>query len=105
MKILGISAFYHDSAASIIIDGEVICAAQEERFTRVKHDKSFPKNAIKFCLDFAEINIEDIDKVTFYEDPQLKFKRLLDTYFRFVPKTIPLFLRTFIPWFFKKDFC
>ena len=104
MKILGISAFYHDSAASIIIDGEVICAAQEERFTRVKHDKSFPKNAIKFCLDYSKVNIEDIDKVTFYEDPQLKFMRLVDTYFRFAPRTISLFFRTFIPWFFKKRF-
>ena len=62
------------------------------------------KNAIKFCLDFAEINIEDIDKVTFYEDPQLKFKRLLDTYFRFVPKTIPLFLELSFHGL-KKDFC
>ena len=75
MKILGISAFYHDSAAAIIIDGKIIAAAQEERFSRIKHDLTFPYQAIKFCLQFANIKIQDINFVIFYEKPFLKFER------------------------------
>ena len=89
---------------AIIVNGEIICAAQEERFTRVKHDKSFPKNAIQYCLQSSGIKIEELDKITFYEDPGIKFQRLLYTYLRFFPKTIPLFIRTFIPWLFNKRF-
>jgi carbamoyltransferase len=86
MLILGISAFYHDSAACIVHDGEIIAAAQEERFTRIKHDESFPVNAVKFCLDFAGISPGELDYVVFYEKPFLKFERLLETYYAFAPK-------------------
>jgi len=83
MKILGISAYYHDSAACLIDNGRILSAAQEERFTRKKHDQSFPKNAIKFCLDDAEINIDKIDFICFYEKPFQKFDRILETYFSY----------------------
>jgi len=86
MIILGISAFYHDSAAAIIADGKIIAAAQEERFSRVKHDLTFPFKAIKYCLEFAKIQIQDLDFVIFYEKPFLKFERLLETYIGFSPK-------------------
>ena len=86
MIILGISAFYHDSAAAIIADGKIIAAAQEERFSRVKHDSTFPFKAIKYCLEFTKIQIQDVDFVIFYEKPFLKFERLLETYIGFSPK-------------------
>ncbi len=86
MKILGISAFYHDSAASIVINGKIIAAAQEERFSRIKHDASFPFEAIKFCLEFAKIKLKDLNYIVFYEKPFLKFERLLETYLGFAPK-------------------
>ena len=79
MHILGISAFYHDSAACLISDGEIVAAAQEERFTRKKHDYAFPQHALDFCLERAGIQAEDIDLVTFYDKPLLKFDRLLAT--------------------------
>ncbi len=85
MRILGVSAFYHDSAAALIEDGKVIAAAQEERFTRKKHDDRFPENAIQFCLDEAGISLSEIDFVTFYDKPFLKFERLLETYLAFAP--------------------
>ena len=80
MYILGISAFYHDSAACLIKDGEVLAAAQEERFTRKKHDPSFPINALQYCLREANISSNQVDDVVFYEKPLLKFERLLETY-------------------------
>ena len=86
MKILGISAFYHDSAAALIINGEIISAVQEERFTRIKHDSSFPLNAITFCLEDNSISIKDIDYVVFYDKPLLKFERLIETYLSVVPR-------------------
>ena len=86
MYILGISAFYHDSAACLIKDGELVAAAQEERFTRKKHDPSFPKNAVAFCLKHAGISNMHITNVVFYEKPFLKFERLLETYLSFAPK-------------------
>ena len=86
MKILGISAFYHDSAATIVINGNVIAAAQEERFTRIKHDYSFPINAIKFVLKFSNLSVSDLDAIVFYENPLLKFDRLLKTYLHYSPK-------------------
>jgi carbamoyltransferase len=76
MYILGISCYYHDSAAVILKNGSIIAAAQEERFSRVRHDSSFPTHAVKFCLTEANISIDKIDKIVFYEDPELKFKRL-----------------------------
>ena len=85
MKILGISAYYHDSAACLVVDGEVVAAAQEERFTRKKHDQNFPSNAITYCLDYAGIKPHDIDYVVFYDKPFLKFERLLETYLAYAP--------------------
>jgi carbamoyltransferase len=84
--ILGISAFYHDSAATILIDGKIVAAAQEERFTRKKHDASYPYNAIEFVLDYANIKLDDVDQIIFFEKPFLKFERLLETYVAFAPK-------------------
>jgi carbamoyltransferase len=84
-SILGISAFYHDSAATIIIDGKIVAAAQEERFTRKKHDASYPFNAIEFVLQFANLNLSDVDQIVFFEKPFLKFERLLETYVAFAP--------------------
>src|SRR6185312_5488344 len=83
--ILGISAFYHDSAAALILDGRVVAAAQEERFTRKKHDPAFPANAIRYCLEAGKISEEDLDYVAFYDKPLLKFDRLLETYLAFAP--------------------
>ena len=81
--ILGISAFYHDSAACLLKDGEIIAAAQEERFTRVKHDQSFPAEAIKYCLSSQNIKLKDVDHIVFYDKPFLKFERILETYLSF----------------------
>ena len=80
MKILGISAFYHDSAAALFIDGELISAIEEERFSRVKHDNLFPFKAIQYCLDSVGLAIGDIDAVAYYEKPLRKFERLLETF-------------------------
>ena len=84
-SILGISAFYHDSAATLIIDGKIIAAAQEERFTRIKHDSNYPFNAIEFVLKYANLKLQNIDHIVFYEKPFLKFERLLETYVAFAP--------------------
>ena len=84
--ILGVSAFYHDSAAALVVDGRVVAAAQEERFTRLKHDSSFPEHAIAYCLGEARLSPDDLDYVTFYEKPLRKFERLLETYFAFAPR-------------------
>ncbi|MFT3682464.1 MAG: carbamoyltransferase [Ferruginibacter sp.] len=104
MIILGISAYYHDSAAAIIIDGKIVSAAQEERFTRKKNDESFPINAIRFCLDFANVTIDDLDAIAFYDKPLLKFERLLETYFSFAPKGIASFLKAMPVWIKEKLF-
>lgn len=98
MIILGISAYYHDSAASIIKDGEIIAAAQEERFTRIKGDNSFPHNAINFCLNSLNITINDVDSIVFYENPLIKFERLLISYYTTVPKGITSFLSSIPKW-------
>ena len=92
MNILGISAYYHDSAAALICDGEIRAAAQEERFTRKKHDFSFPEQAIDYCLAEAGIRHEDLDFVAFYDKPLLKFDRLLETYISYAPIGFQLFL-------------
>jgi carbamoyltransferase len=84
--ILGISAFYHDSAAALVRDGEIIAAAQEERFTRKKHDEHFPENAVRYCLEAGGIKASDLDAVVFYEKPLIKFERLLETYLAFAPR-------------------
>ena len=98
MYILGISAFYHDSAACLVNDGEIIAAAQEERFTRKKHDYRFPKHAVNFCLDFEGIKIEDVDIVAFYDKPFLKFERILETYLTYAPVGIKSFLKAMPLW-------
>jgi len=98
MKILGISAFYHDSAACLLINGKIIAAAQEERFTRKKNDKSFPFNAINYCLQFADLNGSDLDYVAFYDKPFLKFERILETYLSYAPIGIESFLKAIPGW-------
>ena len=98
MYILGISAFYHDSAACLIKDGLIVAAVQEERFTRKKHDSSFPTNAIKYCLREAKISAGQIDNVVFYEKPFVKFERLLETYLAFAPKGFTSFVRAMPIW-------
>ncbi len=98
MRILGISAFYHDSAACLLVDGEIISAAQEERFTRKKHDQSFPKNAIKYCLEEGKVSSSDIDIVVFYEKPFLKFERLLETYLAYAPMGFGSFIEAIPRW-------
>jgi len=100
MRILGLSALYHDSAAALVVDGRIVAAAQEERFTRKKHDSSFPRHALKYCLSEAECALEEVDFVVFYDKPFLKFERLLETYLAFAPRglksfsmAIPIWLR------------
>lgn len=92
MKVLGISCFYHDSAACLVIDGDIIAAAQEERFTRKKHDPSFPKNAIKYCLKEGKISLVELDAIVFYEKPLLKLERIIETQYSFVPYGIKQFI-------------
>ncbi len=98
MNILGISAFYHDSAACLVRDGEIISAAQEERFTRKKHDFNFPSNAINFCLQYGGINTPQLDLVAFYDKPFLKFERLLETYISFAPLGVKSFIKAMPLW-------
>ena len=102
--ILGISAFYHDSAACFLKDGKIIAAAQEERFTRVKHDSSYPKNAIEFVLNYAKINLSDVDQIVFFEKPFLKFERLLETYVAFAPRGFVSFAKAMPLWIKEKLF-
>ena len=96
--ILGISAFYHDSAAALIIDGEIIAAAQEERFTRKKHDPSYPVKAINYCLSEAGLSLAQVDHIAFYDKPFLKFERLLETYVAFAPKGLQSFRMAMPVW-------
>ena len=110
--ILGISAFYHDSASSLIENGEILFAVQEERFTRKKHDAGFPLNTVRACIDYykkinglSKINIlENLDAVVFYEKPLLKFERLLETYYSFAPKGINQFIHSMPLWIKEKMF-
>ena len=102
--ILGISAFYHDSAAALIVDGKIIAAAQEERFTRKKHDASYPTNAIKYCLSEASISLDQVDYITFYDKPFLKFERLLETYVALAPKGFQSFRMSMPIWLREKLF-
>lgn len=98
MKILGLSAFYHDSAACLVVDGEVVAAAQEERFTRKKHDAGFPSQAVAYCLAEAGIDALDLDYVVFYDKPFLKFERLLETYLAFAPRGFQSFVTSLPVW-------
>src|SRR5258707_92687 len=100
MRIVGISAFYHDSAVALVADGEIVAAAQEERFTRKKHDAGFPRHALEYCLSEGGIGLDQVDLVAFYDKPFLKFERLLETYLAFAPRgfasfrmAIPIWLR------------
>ena len=102
--IIGISAFYHDSAAALIIDGNIVAAAQEERFTRKKHDSSYPAFAINYCLDEANLSLEQIDYIVFYDKPYLKFERLLETYVAFAPKGLYSFIMAMSVWLREKLF-
>ena len=103
-KILGISAFYHDSAATIVVDGKIIAAAQEERFTRKKHDSDYPYNAIEFVLNFTDSKLSEIDSIVFYEKPFLKFERLLETYVAMAPKGFIQFSKAMPIWLREKLF-
>ena len=98
MNILGLSAFYHDSAACLVRDGEIIAAAQEERFTRKKHDASFPEQAVRYCLRESGLNVNELDYVTFYEKPFLKFDRILHTYLTYAPVGLRSFLMAIPLW-------
>lgn len=102
MKILGISAFYHDSAACLIIDGKIVAAAQEERFSRKKHDASIPVLASEFCLKMGNISFDELDAIVFYDKPFLKFERILETYLQFAPKGFASFLKAIPMWIKKK---
>jgi carbamoyltransferase len=104
MRIVGLSAFYHDSAAALIEDGRIIAAAQEERFTRKKHDASFPARALAYCLDEAGINLKDVDYIAFYDKPFLKFERLLETYVAFAPRGLRSFQKSMPIWIKEKLF-
>ena len=104
MKILGISAFYHDSAAAVIHNGKIIAAAQEERFTRIKQDENFPVEAAKFCLEHAGFSIDELDAIVFYDKPLLKFERLLETYYGFAPRGLQSFMAAMPVWIKEKLF-
>ena len=103
-SILGISAFYHDSAATILIDGKILAAAQEERFTRIKHDSSYPINAINFVLKYANLKLSEVDQIIFFEKPFLKFERLLETYVGFAPRGFISFAKSMPIWLKEKLF-
>ena len=103
-SILGISAFYHDSAACIIQNGEIIAAAQEERFTRKKHDPRYPYNAIEFVLNYSNLKLSEVDQIVFFEKPFLKFERLLETYVAFAPKGFISFSKAMPLWIKEKLF-
>ena len=104
MRILGISAFYHDSAAALLVDGRIVAAAQEERFTRKKQDARFPVHAIGYCLAEGGITLDQVDYVVFYEKPFLKFERLLETYVAFAPRGYRSFAMAIPVWIREKLF-
>ena len=103
-SILGISAFYHDSAACVLINGKIIAAAQEERFTRIKHDSNYPYNAVEFVLNHANLKLNKVDQIIFFEKPFLKFERLLETYVAFAPKGFVSFSKAMPIWIKEKLF-
>src|SRR5688572_29784987 len=96
--ILGISAFYHDSAAALVVDGDIVAAAQEERFTRKKHDPGFPTNAVAYCLKEAGLDAAQLDYITFYDKPLTKFDRLLETYLSYAPAGFKSFRMSMPVW-------
>ena len=102
MKILGISCFYHDAAAALLIDGKLVAAAEEERFSRKKHDSNFPEKAIRFCLEESGVASREVDYVIFYEKPFLKFGRILKSCMETYPRSSVLFREAMIHWLFDK---
>src|SRR5437879_6049767 len=104
MNILGISAFYHDSAACLVRDGDIVAAAQEERFTRKKHDPGFPVHAVRYCLNEGRVSLSELDYIVFYDKPLLKFERLLETYASFAPRGLRSFLMSMPVWLKEKLF-
>ncbi len=104
VHVLGISAYYHDSAAAVLCDGQIVAAAQEERFTRKKHDSAFPAEAVKFCLDYAGCGVGDLAAISFFDKPLLKFERLLETYFAFAPRGVTSFFTAMPVWIREKLF-
>ena len=104
MRILGVSSFYHDSAAALVVDDCIVAAAQEERFTRRKHDDRFPVNAIRSCLESANLRLSEVDRVVFYDKPFLKFDRLFETYRAFAPRGVSSFRRAALSWVKEKLF-
>src|SRR6478752_2219914 len=104
LALLGISAYYHDAAAALLVDGRIVAAAQEERFTRKKHDARFPALASRFCLEQAGLTVADLSGVVFYEKPLLKFERLLETYLDFAPRGLGSFLASMPVWLRQKLF-
>ena len=104
MRILGISAYYHDSAAALVVDGKLVAAAQEERFSRKKHDARFPQHAVRYCLEAGGVQLSDLDQVVFYDKPFLKFERLLETYVAFAPKGFGQFVNAMPVWLKEKLF-
>src|SRR5499426_825141 len=103
-NILGISAYYHDSAACLLRDGNIVAAAQEERFSRKKHDARFPQHAVRFCLQAGNLAVRDLEHIVFYDKPLLKFERLLETYVAFSPKGIKSYLMAMPVWLKEKAF-
>ena len=104
MRILGLSAFYHDSAAALVEGGRTVAAAQEERFTRKKHDAGYPANAVAYCLDESGVTLNDVDRIAFYDKPFLKFERLLETYVAFAPRGFRSFSMAVPVWIKEKLF-
>src|SRR5262245_49687732 len=104
MRILGLSAFYHDSAAALVVDGRIVAAAQEERFTRKKHDAGFPAHALAYCLAEGGLKLSDVDYIAFYDKPFLKFERLLETYVAFAPRGFKSFQMAIPVWIKEKLF-
>jgi carbamoyltransferase len=104
MNVLGLSAYYHDSAAALVVDGRIVAAAQEERFSRKKHDARFPENAVRYCLTEGGIQLHDLDRIVFYDKPFLKFERLLETYVAFAPKGFGQFVNAMPVWLKEKLF-
>src|SRR5689334_18798784 len=98
MIVLGISAYYHDSAAALVSDGVILSAAQEERFTRKKHDPAFPTQAVRWCLENAKLSAEQVDYIALYDKPFLKFERLLETYLAFAPRGFTSFRKAIPIW-------
>ena len=104
MNILGVSAYYHDSAACLVRDGDIVAAAQEERFTRKKHDPGFPHRAVEYCLMAGGIRFRDVEHLVFYDKPLVKFERLLETYLAFAPTGLQSFLAAMPVWMKEKLF-